>query len=158
MSSGASSSKRTPVKKAVENGAQQLPTPPGTPRSSSGQRGVQPPFQPQDQQLRYMSYPGLQPREPQPEPYQSNGNRRRRTQVELQMAHGIEWLGYGAVIPNVSVVTGGALLDGSLNTHGTRIMGGKGNYEDEFDDDGDLAARMSMSLTVGVKRTAAQGR
>lgn len=74
------------------------------------------------------------------------------------MVHGINWLGYGAVIPNVSVVTGAPLLDGPLNTHGTRIMGGKGHYGDEFDDEGDLAARMSRSLTIEVNRNMSQGR
>lgn len=70
------------------------------------------------------------------------------------MVHGITWLGYGAVIPNVSVVTGEALVDGRLHTHGTRIQGGKGNYEDDFDDEADLAARVSRSLTIGVNRRA----
>jgi hypothetical protein len=74
------------------------------------------------------------------------------------MAHGITWLGYGAVIPNVSVVTGEALVDGRLNTHGTRVMGGRGNYEDEFDDEHDLAARMSRALIIDVNRNASQGR
>lgn len=158
MSSGASPSKRTPAQRAVGNASQQLPTPPETPAASRGQQGAQPPNQPQDQQLRYMSYPVFEPRQPQPNPYQSNGSRRRRTQTELQMVHGINWLGYGAVIPNVSVVTGAALLDGPLHTHGTRVMGGKGNYEDEFNDDGDLAARMSRSLTIGVNRNASRGK
>ncbi|POS72073.1 hypothetical protein DHEL01_v209534 [Diaporthe helianthi] len=159
--SNASSSQRTPARRALGNGINQLPTPPATPASSSRgqQQATQPTVQPpQDQQPRYMTYPGLEPRQPQPASYQSNGSRRRRTQTELLMVHGITWLGYGAVIPNVSVVTGAALVDGPLHTHGTRIMGGKGTYEDKFDDDSDLAAKISASLTIAVNSNASQGR
>lgn len=154
MSSYASSSQATPAQRAMGNGAQYFPTPPETPASSRDVHTSQHQPQDQQQQQRYMSYPGIIPKQPQPPPYQSNGHRRRRTQAELQMEHGITWLGYGAVIPNVSVVTGEALVDGPLHTHGTRIMGGRGNYEQDFDDDADLAARVSKSLTIGVNRHA----
>lgn len=42
------------------------------------------------------------------------------------MYHAIAWLGYKAVVPNVSVVTGGLLVPGPIPTHRTWMVGGKG--------------------------------
>jgi hypothetical protein len=158
MSYKASSSQRTPAQRAYYgNDAQQFPTPQETPTLSRVQAYYQPQTQYQEQR-QYMSYPSLNTAQQPPTPYQSNGSRRRMTQAELQMAHGIDWLGYGAVIPNVSVVTGGPLLDRPLNTHGTRVVGGKRNYKDEFDDNCDLASRVASCLTIAINRNARQER
>ncbi|KAJ0117684.1 hypothetical protein J7T55_001883 [Diaporthe amygdali] len=118
---------------------------------------------PQQHQRRYISHPGISTRQQvaaAPAPYQSNGNRRRRTQTELLMHHGIAWLGYGTVIPNVSVVTGEPLVYGPVPTHGTRRTGGgqqEGGEEYGDDEDSALAARASRALTIEVNKRAAKG-
>ncbi|KAL1866322.1 hypothetical protein Daus18300_006784 [Diaporthe australafricana] len=109
---------------------------------------------PGGQQRRYLFYPGVNTRQQQaaaPAPYQSNGSRRRRNQTELLMHHAIAWLGYGEVVPNVSVVTGEPLVPGPVPTHGTRRTGG--NQGGDVDD---LAVSMSRALTIEVNRRAAE--
>lgn len=66
------------------------------------------------------------------------------------MFHALAWLGYGEVVPNVSVVTGEPLVDGNIPTHGTWTAGGE--YDD--DDVDNLAERVSSALTIGVNRNA----
>lgn len=159
MSQPSRSSQSTPNAKGVKTPQQQqqLPTPPDTGRRAGDNGGdiqgdhVQP-VQPGGRPRRYTTYPDLvDPQRPQPPPYQSNGRRRRRTQAELLMHHALAWLGYGEVVPNVSVVTGGPLVDGEIPTHGTWTVGGGG--EDDVDD---LATRVSRSLTIGTNRHAVE--
>lgn len=152
-------SQRTPNAKGVQQ-QNQLPTPPdssksqrtggyptGTATSSTNQ-----PDQPSGRPRRYTTYPDLVgPDQPRPAPYQSNGRRRRRGQAELLMHHALAWLGYGEVVPNVSVVTGGPLVDGEIPTHGTwDLCDGDG-----YNDVDDLGARVSRSLTIATNRAAA---
>lgn len=143
----------TPNARSVNSPQQQqyLPTPPD---SSKVQRtGVDPgqPPQPSGRPRRYTTYPDLvDPQQQQPAPYQKNGRRRRRTQAEMLMHHALAWLGYGEVVPNVSVVTGEPLVYGQIPTHGTQELGGE--YKDAEVDD--LAARVSSALTIGVNRSA----
>lgn len=68
----------------------------------------------------------------------------------MLMFHALAWLGYGEVVPNVSVVTGEPLVDGEIPTHGTWKAGGE--YKDDQVDD--LAERVSSALTIGVNRNA----
>lgn len=154
--------------KGPQQQQQQLPTPPDStkvPRAgvdwtgnitpnnyggdTQGEHGQ--PLQPGGRPRRYTTYPDIvDPQQQQPAPYQSNGRRRRRTQAELLMFHALAWLGYGEVVPNVSVVTGEPLVDGDIPTHGTRKVGGE--YDnDEVDN---LAERVSSALTIGVNKNA----
>lgn len=149
---------------------QQLPTPPDSAQPEGGRftggpgsrvqreddQGVQDqPFQPGGRDRRYTTYTDLvDPSKPQPAPFQSNGRRRRRTQAELLMFHALSWLGYGEVVPNVSVVTGDPLVDGPIPTHGTWPEGAGDRYND--DDVDKLAENVSRALTIGVNRNAAE--
>ena len=145
---GASSSQSKPLRQMAQDS--QLPTPPKTPGSKKALTGGQ--DQVYEQERRYTLYPEfIDPQQPQPAPYQSNGRRRRRTQVELLMYHAIAWLGYGAVVPNVSVRTGAPLVDGPIPTHGTRRTGCQD--ENAYGDDG-LVERVSDALTIEVNRNA----
>lgn len=123
----------------------------GLPAQPSGSR-------PGDQQRRHLFYPGVSTRQQQAAArasYQNNGRRRRRrTQADLLMYHAIAWLGYGEVVPNMSVITGEPLVLGPVLTHGTRRIGGKEGGDD--DDVNDLAVRMSRALTIEVNRRAAE--
>lgn len=155
-------SQSTPNAKGVNSSQQQnqLPTPPDSSRTQraggyatgNATSGSDQPAQPVGRPRRYTTYPDLvSPQQQQPAPYQSNGRRRRRTQAELLMHHALAWLGYGEVVPNVSVVTGGPLVDGEIPTHGTWELG-----VDGYDDVDDLATRVSRSLTIATNRTAAE--
>ncbi|KAI3398641.1 hypothetical protein diail_8826 [Diaporthe ilicicola] len=157
-----------------EQQLQQLLTP-QTPSSSSRQQGGGgwiggltstggdgPSAQPGDprardqQQRRQIFYPGVSTRQQRPSapaPYQSNGRKRRRTQVELQMHHAIAWLGYGEVVPNVSVVTSEPLVLGPVHTHGTRRTGAS---KEEDDDNDKIAVRTSRALMTEVNKRAAK--
>lgn len=148
---------------------QQLPTPPDSTKrpgvdstanvtfnnyggDTQGDHGQ--PLQPGGRPRRYTTYPELvDPQQQQPAPYQSNGRRRRRTQAELLMFHALAWLGYGEVVPNVSVVTGEPLVDGAIPTHGTWELGGEYYGDDDVDR---LADRVSSALTINVNRNAAE--
>ena len=68
------------------------------------------------------------------------------------MFHALAWLGYGEVVPNASVVTGGPLVDGETPTHGTWDLGGQRGGEDVDD----LAERVSRSLTISTNRKAVE--
>lgn len=166
------SSMRTPNADGVRSSQQQqLPTPPdssirprpgddsrGNLTSSNDAQGTQVehdrPGQPGGSPRRYTTYPEIvDPQNPQPAPYQSNGRRRRRTQAELLMFHALAWLGYGEAVPNVSVVTGGPLMDGDIPTHGTWDLDAK---HDGGDVDEDLADRVARSLTIATNRKAGE--
>lgn len=152
---------RTPNAKGVKSWQQQnqLPTPPDSSNSqrtggySTGNATSSTADQPSVRPRRYTTYPDLVgPDQPRPAPYQSNGRRRRRGQAELLMHHALAWLGYGEVVPNVSVVTGGPLVDGEIPTHGTWDL----REGDGYNDVDDLATRVSRSLTIATNRTAAE--
>lgn len=161
---------RTPNGQGGGSSQQQLPTPPDSAQPGGGrftggpgsrvqiedaQGGQDQPFQPGGRDRRYTTYPELvDPSKPQPAPFQSNGRRRRRTQAELLMHHALAWLGYGEVVPNVSVVTGDPLMDGSIPTHGTWPEGAGDRYNDDEVDK--LAENVSRALTIGVNRNAAE--
>lgn len=157
MSESSRPSQRTPNAQSSQQ-QNQLPTPPDSSRRPGSTRGDtqherDQPAQPGGQPCRYMTYPDLVgPERQQPAPYQSNGRRRRRTQAELLMFHALAWLGYGEVVPNVSVVTGQPLVDGEIPTHGTQELGGG----DDHGDVDDLVERVSRSLTIATNRTAAE--
>lgn len=160
MSESSRPSQRTPNARGAQSSQQQnqLPTPPDSNRRTGGNRGDtqgerDQPVPPGGGTRRYMNYPDLvSPHQQQPAPYQSNGRRRRRTQVELCMFHALAWLGYGEAVPNVSVVTGQPLVDGEIPTHGTWELGGEENHGDVDD----LAVRVSRSLTIATNRNAAE--
>lgn len=157
MSESSRPSQRTPNAQSSQP-QNQLPTPPDSNRRPGGTRGDtqderDQPAQPGGRPRRYTTYPDLvSPERQQPAPYQSNGRRRRRTQAELLMFHALAWLGYGEVVPNVSVVTGQPLVDGEIPTHGTQELGGENNHGDVDE----LVDRVSRSLTIAINRTAAE--